>query len=402
MKKHLVRLLLGTAVCCLGLAAEVRAGSLFGKVIAVNDGDEITVFSLNRPARIKLIGIDAPEKEQPFGAVARQHLSDLVLDKDVVVEYTAISHDYSIIGAVLLSGVDIGAQMIRDGAAWYDPNGNHLTDPQRAVYSQSEQAARREKRGLWQAENPMAPWDFVKQQAGLRLATKKQSAEADANPMAVPPRPAASLTNESLLKMGGPAASPQAGADYSETSSLGDPGLKHEWKHFHPAGSDFTAFVPSGGKQMTTQLPLGNGEAQVNYYIAYDAESVYALTWANGPSVGESDTSVIKLTMSGFLQGLHEAWGRKGAQLYCESSSEKDVSTGGYTGREFDLAGCSIPGIARFYTKVVNGERQLFGGVAFSPRGEPNVAKFIQSFTIKGTMKDKTKSSAKVSSPAVR
>jgi hypothetical protein len=94
--------------------------------------------------------------------------------------------------------------------------------------------------------------------------------------------------------------------------------------------------------------------------------------------------------------------GRRGTQLYCESSGEKDVSTGGYTGREFNLGGCSVPGVARFYTKVVNGERQLFGGVAFSSQGEQNVAKFVQSFTIKGSTKDKTKSSAKVSSPAVR
>jgi endonuclease YncB( thermonuclease family) len=59
----------------------VNAATLFGKVIEVPDGDVITIMNMNRPARIRLMGVDAPEKNQPFGDVARQHLSDLVLGK---------------------------------------------------------------------------------------------------------------------------------------------------------------------------------------------------------------------------------------------------------------------------------------------------------------------------------
>src|SRR5215813_12723880 len=90
-----------------------EAATLFGRVIAVNDGDVITVFNLNRPVRIKLLAIDAPEAGQPFGDVARKHLSDLVYDKNVVVEYSGIAADGSLVGRVTLSNADVGVQMIR-------------------------------------------------------------------------------------------------------------------------------------------------------------------------------------------------------------------------------------------------------------------------------------------------
>src|SRR5215203_6082462 len=116
-----VMLAAAIAVFC-SVSADVKAASLFGRVIEINSGDVITVFNLNRPVRVKLLGVDAPEMRQEFGEVAKKHLSDLVLDKSVLVEYAGISADGSLAGRVLLNATDIGAQMIRDGAAWVDPN----------------------------------------------------------------------------------------------------------------------------------------------------------------------------------------------------------------------------------------------------------------------------------------
>jgi endonuclease YncB( thermonuclease family) len=152
-------------------AEGIQAAPLFGKVIEINDGDTITIFNLNRPVRVRLMGIDAPEKNQSFGDVAKQHLSDLIYDKFVSVEYSGLGQNGSLIGRVLINDLDVGAQMIRDGVAWYDPSyKNRLTDAEREVYIQSEQAARIEKRGLWQADHPTPPWEFVKGQTikGIR------------------------------------------------------------------------------------------------------------------------------------------------------------------------------------------------------------------------------------------
>jgi endonuclease YncB( thermonuclease family) len=107
---HLVCLVL---FCACASGATVNAASLYGKVIEVNSGDVITIFNLNRPVRVKLLGVDAPEMNQAFGDVAKKHLSDLVFDKAVLVQYSGISSDSSLTGRVLLNDADIGAQMIR-------------------------------------------------------------------------------------------------------------------------------------------------------------------------------------------------------------------------------------------------------------------------------------------------
>ena len=84
---HLVRFVLFCAfVSVSGVTG--YAASLYGKVIEVNSGDVITIFNLNRPVRVKLLGVDAPELDQAFGDVARKHLSDLVFDKAVLVDYS--------------------------------------------------------------------------------------------------------------------------------------------------------------------------------------------------------------------------------------------------------------------------------------------------------------------------
>jgi len=150
MKRYILLL----AICFIPL--DVQGASLFGKVIEVNSGDVLTISNLKRPVRVKLLGVDAPEMNQAFGDVAKKHLADLILDKSVLVEYSGIASDSSLTGRVLLNGADIGAQMIRDGAAWFDTNTNRLSGTDRDLYQQSEQAARNERRGLWQQENPVA------------------------------------------------------------------------------------------------------------------------------------------------------------------------------------------------------------------------------------------------------
>src|ERR1700752_2523306 len=118
---HVVCLVLFCAFVSVA-GATVSAASLYGKVIEVNTGDVITIFNLNRPVRVKLLGVDAPEMNQAFGDVAKKHLSDLVFGKGVLVNYSGIAADQSLTGRVFLNATDVGAQMIRDGDAWFDLN----------------------------------------------------------------------------------------------------------------------------------------------------------------------------------------------------------------------------------------------------------------------------------------
>lgn len=180
--------LLGLFVC---FGAPSKAASLYGKVIEIVDGDRIRLVSLNRLTSVKLMAIDAPEMSQFCGDVAKQHLQDLIFDKMVVVESFGLSEDGSIVGKVFLNEMDVAAQMVRDGAAWYDKsNSSRLSESERQRYVDSEQAARNEHRGIWQETNPVPPWDF---RQGLTMSASQESAPGSSSE-----RAAKSLTNEEL------------------------------------------------------------------------------------------------------------------------------------------------------------------------------------------------------------
>ena len=217
------------------------------------------------------------------------------------------------------------------------------------------------------------------------------------------PRPLGELTNLSLLKVGEATLPAKPNTSQTDISWVRDATVKTTWEPFHPEGANFSALVPGDGRQLKSSVPFGDQQIEVNHYIANEGTSVYSLMWLTGPYMGESDTLAIKSTLSGFLKGIGMSFESSGrGQFVCEPQAEKDISTAGYTGREFDLRGCSVPGMARLYSKVVNGERQMYAGAVFYDHEEPNVGKFLQSFTIKGSTKDKGRSSAKVSSSAVK
>jgi len=200
------------------LSVNAAAATLFGRVVEVNDGDVITIFNLNRTVRVKLLAVDAPERDQAFGEVAKKHLGELVYDKSVLVEYWGIASDGSLVGRVTVNSVDVGAQMIRDGAAWFDAsNQEHLSASDREVYQQSELAARNEKRGLWQAENPVSPWEFAKAKAQRRdpVASGNASTAAAKSPK----RTDSELTNLTLMATRMNSASSSASSNSSSSSS---------------------------------------------------------------------------------------------------------------------------------------------------------------------------------------
>ena len=83
------------------LACSVQAETLTGRVVGIADGDTIAVFDANRQQhKIRLQGIDAPEKAQPFGQRSKESLSRMVFGKDVRVEYGKRDKYKRIVGMV--------------------------------------------------------------------------------------------------------------------------------------------------------------------------------------------------------------------------------------------------------------------------------------------------------------
>jgi endonuclease YncB( thermonuclease family)/thiol-disulfide isomerase/thioredoxin len=145
--------------------APANAVVLRGVVTQVRDGQTVVVFSGGRNFNVFLVGVDAPELQQDFGDASRQHLAYLVLDKVVEVEFSQLQGDH-VIGKVIANKLDIGLQVIRDGAAWNDKtSGLSLSEIERNVYAEAEQLARNELLGLWQDGTPMPPWEWRRAQA---------------------------------------------------------------------------------------------------------------------------------------------------------------------------------------------------------------------------------------------
>jgi endonuclease YncB( thermonuclease family) len=147
------------------LAANLNASTLQGKVVRVADGDTITVLDVNNNQhKIRLRGIDAPEKAQAFGQKSKQSLSQLVYNKQVTVEYQKKDKYGRTLGKVILNGTDVCLEQIKLGMAWhYKQYKSDQPKEDRETYAQAELEARMKTVGIWTDKNPTPPWDFRRQ-----------------------------------------------------------------------------------------------------------------------------------------------------------------------------------------------------------------------------------------------
>jgi len=111
--------------------------------------------------KIRLAGIDAPEKKQAFGNRSKESLSDLVFDKTVNVETDKRDRYRREIGKALVNGRDVNLVQVECGMAWFYRQYQREQSPNdRRLYEAAEDAARAGKRGLWRDADPMPPWEF--------------------------------------------------------------------------------------------------------------------------------------------------------------------------------------------------------------------------------------------------
>jgi len=141
-----------------------HAKTIEGLVVGVADGDTITVLDQQKNTyKIRLQGIDAPEKKQAFGEKSKQSLHDLVHRKQVRIEYDKEDKYGRIVGKVTVDDVDVCLQQLVLGMAWhYKKYQNEQSVSDRALYSDTELKSKSLKLGLWTDDMPMPPWEFRK------------------------------------------------------------------------------------------------------------------------------------------------------------------------------------------------------------------------------------------------
>jgi micrococcal nuclease len=131
-----------------------------GKVVGVSDGDTITVLTPDKTQhKIRLFGIDCPEKHQDFGQKAKQFASDMVFGKEVVVEVIDKDRYGRAVGIVAIAGKSLNEELVRSGYAWV--YNQYCKKPDLCErWRLLQEQARADKKGLWSHPDPIAPWEF--------------------------------------------------------------------------------------------------------------------------------------------------------------------------------------------------------------------------------------------------
>jgi len=151
-----------------------------GEVVAIADGDTLTVLDRDkRQHRVRLLGIDAPERGQDFGERSRQSLADLVFRKQVSVAVPKLDRYGRKLGKVTVGRTDVNLEQLRAGMAWYYRQyESDVFREDRAVYDRAERDARAAKRGLWADPRPTPPWEFRRTERGQRDDTEDRPEQA--------------------------------------------------------------------------------------------------------------------------------------------------------------------------------------------------------------------------------
>jgi endonuclease YncB( thermonuclease family) len=381
----ITRLLLNS--CAFILFATVAvAATLQVKVTEVQSGNTLVVSNTSRALKVRLKGIAPPEAGQPFSDVAREHLKMLVLDKAVALDYTNLSDGY-FEGKISINGIDVGSQMLRDGAAWYNPSRAHaLSEADRELYAMCEKAARDEKRGLWSDAGAVAPWEFraakkdevakqdeaarkskrlnfsayqekeAKKVAANRVLTNKHFGRGDARPGDVAGNP--------TVRLVAPKASPA------------------DWVTYRSDTPRFSIRVP--GNSYVFQFPVLTEELKIvnlNYLVGISDGAYYSLMWVKGSSlVHAPDKTIADSMMDEWVKGINHYFESERLPYTAKYSSGRVIRLGTYSGKQYSItADAFMAGYARIISRRVGDQHEVFALAVFSRTGDESAFDFLNS-----------------------
>ena len=131
--------------------------SFIGPVVAVKDGDSIEVLYNTHPERIRLSGIDCPEKGQAYGNRAKQATSALVFGRDVILQtHGQDKYGRTLADILLRDGTNVNHELVKDGWCWW----YRKYAPRDTILEELEKEARDAKKGLWADPQPVPPWQW--------------------------------------------------------------------------------------------------------------------------------------------------------------------------------------------------------------------------------------------------
>jgi micrococcal nuclease len=150
-----------SSLVLLFLLSSTEAFPFGGEVVGVLEGSTIEVVRLGKVERIRLHGLDCPEKGQPYGDDVKEAISALVFAMEVTVEpYGKDKYGRIMADVLLADGTNVNHSLVKEGRCWW----SRKSAPDNGELERLEQEAREAKKGLWEDPEPIPPWEFRKTQ----------------------------------------------------------------------------------------------------------------------------------------------------------------------------------------------------------------------------------------------
>lgn len=163
---HIFKAVIFAVLVC----SAAHAATVEGTVVRISDGDTLTILSVNnRQLKIRLYGIDAPERKsgskwdaQPYSVKSTENLEMLCAGVTALVSIMDVDRYGRIVGVVYCQGVNVNIDQLQKGLAWsYDYFlEKEPQTPELLRYKEAQEAAKKSKAGLWRDKNPVPPWEW--------------------------------------------------------------------------------------------------------------------------------------------------------------------------------------------------------------------------------------------------
>ena len=128
-----------------------------GRVTSITDGDTLRVInSLGESQIIRLYGIDAPERDQPYGTQATNALRQKLSNSQISIIQQDIDDYGRIVGTIFLNERNINQEMVAQGHAWW----YEFFAPENRELEEAQNQAQNSKSGLWKSPNPVDPYEW--------------------------------------------------------------------------------------------------------------------------------------------------------------------------------------------------------------------------------------------------
>ncbi|HEY9712572.1 MAG TPA: thermonuclease family protein [Chroococcales cyanobacterium] len=151
---------------------KASAQTYTAKVVAVKDGDSLTILRGQEKQKVIMYGIDCPEIGQDFGDQAKSFTDQCCYNKVVTIQEHGTDKLGRTVAEVILSdGADLNKELVKRGLAWWSDK----FAPGDATLSKLQTDAKTQKLGLWSSDKPVPPWIFRNGDRDVKAVIKPKS-----------------------------------------------------------------------------------------------------------------------------------------------------------------------------------------------------------------------------------